>query len=147
MNVLDLGVLLAIPLVRLLVPLLITIAVGAILRRLDARWEAEVRARLQTEDKAAAGEPVLSSEAPWPLPVTPQVSWNEFGVPCWIVKSCDEATRISCAAFADAAIPCWLARRRIEGRIPLTCYRCVVFAFSDKTLAAGNSNHDTLLAG
>lgn len=101
-------------LVRLGVPIAITLAVAYFLRRLDARWQAEAWVEWeasQPEEKVSAkARPFLTSE------------------PCWALKGCDETTRANCAATKEPGLPCWLARRRSEGKLPAECYKCELFS-------------------
>ena len=98
---------------RLGVPLAITIAIGYLLRRLDAKWQAEAWAQWETSQmqEAAAGP-------------TPSAAKQ----PCWTLKGCSEAVRDRCPAFKRPNIPCWLARRQAEGRLPAACYDCELFS-------------------
>ncbi len=99
---------------RLGVPLAITVAIGYLLRRLDAKWQAEAWAQWEaSEMQRATAEPVASSAAKQP---------------CWTLKGCGEAMRDQCPAFKRPDIPCWLARRRAEGRLPAACYECELFS-------------------
>ncbi len=100
---------------RLGVPLAITLGVGYLLLRLDRKWQAEAWAewessRLEREEQAGqATSPVA----------------GQF---CWDLKECSQATREQCPAFKRPNIPCWLARRRAEGRLPAACYECELFS-------------------
>ena len=98
---------------RLGVPLLITLGVGYLWRRLDAKWQAEAQQKelSQALEKAAA-EPGLVEKA---------------AQPCWSAKDCEESVRANCAASKFPNIPCWLARRRSEGGLPAECYNCDQF--------------------
>jgi hypothetical protein len=100
---------------RLGVPLAITLAVAYFLRRLDAKWQAEAWA----EWEAARPQEETAAETK-ALKVGKQ--------PCWSLKGCDEAARATCAAPKQPNIPCWLARRRSEGRLPAECYNCSIFS-------------------
>ncbi len=96
--------------VRLGVPLTITLLVGYWLRRLDAKWQAE--AMLEWENSQV------------------QQKFAEAGLlerlnqPCWEAKGCDPAKRAHCPACKNADIPCWMARRSADGRLPEECYDC-----------------------
>ncbi len=98
-------------LLRLGVPLVITLLVGYLLRRLDAKWQAE--AQMQLGAAPAQGPAV-------PAPALTRLAAQ----PCWIEKGCDEARRARCPAPKRPNIPCWLARRQAEGRLPAECYNC-----------------------
>ena len=100
-------------LLRLGVPLLITLAVGYGLRRLDARWQAEAQARLEQEEVPAELKALKMSEQP-----------------CWEIKGCDEAKRAQCPACKAWDIPCWVARLRATGQLPAACHNCDLFSLS-----------------
>ena len=102
---------------RLGVPLAITLAVGYWLRRLDAKWQAEALARkaeatLIEEEKQA--EPNIEM-------------FRIIDQPCWVLKDCAEDNYLRCPAYKHADLPCWLARLRTEGRLPQPCYQCELF--------------------
>jgi hypothetical protein len=98
---------------RLGVPLAITVAVGYLLHRLDAKWQAEAWTQWETSQMQRTTAGAMS-------PVAKQS--------CWTLKGCGEAARDRCPAFKRPNIPCWLARRRVEGRLPATCYDCELFS-------------------
>ena len=100
-------------LLRIGVPLGLTLTVAYFLRRLDARWQAEAWA----EWEASHPQEEVIAEAKLLQP----------SEPCWSLKGCDEATRANCAAPKQPDIPCWLARRRNEGKLPAECYNCAQF--------------------
>lgn len=116
---------------RLGVPLLITLAVGYLLRRLDARWEAEAE---QWREKAAEVErqPVVEKRSPllrlpFPQPIPLSTAADIFGQPCWELKDCDPALLSGCPAHQHPDEPCWLARWEAKGDIPAVCYNCHIF--------------------
>jgi hypothetical protein len=100
-------------LLRLGVPLGITLAVGHWLRRMDARWEAEALA--QWEQEAVPAELKALKRA---------------AQPCWEQKGCPEAQRAQCPAYKFWGIPCWVARLRATGRLPGECHNCGIFSLS-----------------
>lgn len=103
---------------RLGVPLAITLTVGYWLRRLDAKWQAEALARqadAAIAQQEAGAEPVIEM-----FTMIEQPS-------CWEQRGCSEGTYIGCPAYQQANLPCWLARLRAEGRLPQPCYRCKLF--------------------
>jgi hypothetical protein len=81
-------------------PLAILLAIGYFLRRLDDKWQAEQLARRQTRM------------------VAPR---------CWEIKGCNPAAHAACAACRLRPLPCWMAWRKIEGRVPERCFTCLVF--------------------
>jgi hypothetical protein len=98
---------------RLGVPLMITLGVGYLWRRLDAKWQAEAEAQ-QKADRA-------------PQKAVQSGVLDKLTQSCWSIKGCDEAVRANCAAFKQPDTPCWLARRRSEGGLPTECYSCEQF--------------------
>lgn len=99
---------------RIGLPLGLTLAVAYFLRRLDARWQAKAWA----EWEASHSQEEVIAEAKLLQP----------SEPCWSLKGCDETTRANCAAPKQPDIPCWLARRRSEGKLPAECYYCTQFS-------------------
>ncbi|GAB4540473.1 MAG: hypothetical protein Kow0063_30300 [Anaerolineae bacterium] len=101
-------------LVRLGVPIAITLVVAYFLRRLDARWQAEAwaewAANQPQENVSVRARPFLTNE------------------PCWALKGCDETMRANCVATSHPDLPCWLARRRSEGKLPAECINCAQFS-------------------
>ena len=106
----ETGMIVLMFIVRLGVPLLVTIAIVAWLRRLDARWQAE-----------ALQERSSISVAPIATPTKPSPS------PCWIVRSCPDEKRNHCPAYAQPELACWSARKQADGRLPNLCLTCILF--------------------
>jgi hypothetical protein len=102
-------------LLRLGVPLAITLAVAYFLRRLDAKWQTETWERWE----AGQSQEKLIAEAK---------RFQAGKQPCWSLKGCAESVRASCPAYKQSDIPCWLARRRSEGKLPAQCYNCAQFS-------------------
>jgi hypothetical protein len=86
-------------LLRIGVPLAVTILVFFLLRRLDEAWQKEARAL-----------PVVSSQRP-----------------CWEVKGCSEENRKNCPAPAHPKAPCWQVYRLKTGQLREECLGCEVF--------------------
>ena len=95
---------------RLGVPLAITLLAAYGLRKLDERWQAEAEARQ-----------ALTVQTSRP---TLQFSPN---VHCWEKRGCSEETRRRCPAYQQSALPCWMARLRADNRVPGGCYGCTLF--------------------
>lgn len=104
---------------RLGVPLAITLAAGYLLRRLDARWQAEAWA--QWEASRGEDEPAPDFSA-----------FEEATEPCWAIKRCNGPVVEDCPTVARPDVPCWLARLQAEGQLPAACYNCELFAFNEK---------------
>jgi hypothetical protein len=101
---------------RLGIPIAVTVAIAGGLRRLDARWQAEADA--QRTSRAVAAGLVASSAAASPLAAERA---------CWEHNTCPPKTRNSCAACTCTDIPCWMARLRADGKLPARCYGCALF--------------------
>jgi len=104
---------------RLGVPLAITLAVGYVLLRLDAKWQAEAWAEWESSQLEQEGQVEQAAGG-----ATPSMAKQ----PCWELKGCSQAVRDQCPAPKRPEIPCWLARRRVEGRLPAACYDCDLFS-------------------
>jgi len=101
---------------RLGIPIAVTILIAWGLRRLDARWQAEAAAQ-QSSRAVAAGD--LDAAA-----VTSPLAAQQ---PCWELNNCSDAQRGDCPACAALDIPCWMARLRADGKLPARCYGCALF--------------------
>jgi hypothetical protein len=98
------GVLVALFALRCLAPLALTLAIGYLLNRQAARWEAE----------AAADPPARAAPA--------------VALPCWLVRNCSAEKRERCAAFQQSGQACWRSRLAAEGALPADCATCPLFA-------------------
>lgn len=115
---------------RLGVPLLITVAIGYGLSRLDAKWQAEA------ETEQLAQQPVADrpQQRPVKQPAIVQVPTlqqtyvrDHAGRPCWGLKDCAEAVTDAISACERGDTPCWEARRLKEGGLPEKCSTCEVY--------------------
>ncbi len=84
--------------VRLAIPVLITALIVDVLRRLDARWQAEGKE-----------SPVLVEK--------PE---------CWEVMGCAPDRRAECPGYTSP-LPCWQARRADNGYLREECLSCQIF--------------------
>ena len=85
---------------RLGIPIAVTALVIYLLRRLDARWQAEAK------------------KPPLPLAIKKPE--------CWKVKGCTLEQRRNCPAFASDE-PCWQVNRQPNGYLKEECLACDVF--------------------
>jgi hypothetical protein len=115
----DAAVIAGMFILRLGVPLAITLAVGYVLLRLDAKWQAEAWAEWES-DKLEEEEQAEQAAGRATSPMAKQ--------PCWELKGCSQAVREQCPAYKRPDVPCWLVRRRAEGRLPAACYDCELFS-------------------
>ncbi len=153
----DLLVVIGMFLVRFGAPLVIVLALGYFLKRLDARWEAEARAQREAEaaERPAqrpsvpkpAERPATPKRAPVPAPMPqqpfiippamarggagqaaqPGLMAQQPAAYCWDVKQCSAEQRANCAAPQQPGMPCWQARFDAEGKIPDDCVNCDIF--------------------
>lgn len=116
---------------RLGIPLAITLIIAYFLRRLDAKWEDEARSeqeagRVTREVEEEKTVSVPLAHVPPPAPIS--AAFDSYGKPCWeINKDCNPIKMEHCPAYQDPSVPCWQARRQAEGRIPVECYHCEIF--------------------
>ena len=88
---------------RLGVPLVITLLISSWLMKLDQKWhDAEIARQTRV---------LPTHDAPH----------------CWEVMGCDPTKRDSCPAYRMRPLPCWLARQRLSGRVQEQCLNCLVF--------------------
>jgi hypothetical protein len=90
---------------RLGVPVAVTLLVAYLFKRLDQKWQADAEQGGPPTAEQATGRP-----------------------PCWIEKDCGPVRRSDCPACKLADIPCWLARIRVQGELPKSCLNCDRFA-------------------
>jgi hypothetical protein len=118
---------------RLGVPILVTVAIGYGLCKLDAKWRSEAEREARGEAGVRTDEimPQLAGQ-PMAIRLPEAVPASMFavagGAPCWDVKGCSEAMRANCAAFRQPAVPCWQARTQAEGRLPAPCKSCHLYS-------------------
>ena len=91
-------------LLRLGIPIGVTLGISWALRRLDARWRREA-ADERIQVLAAAGK------------LTQQ--------PCWQIKGCPPERQAQCLAFQTTGLPCWEVFRE-KGELRKTCVECTV---------------------
>lgn len=84
-------------------PVLFTVLAVWLLRRVDARWQAEAR------QLPVAAPPVM------------------LGPACWQVHDCPPDRRAECPAFLNAATPCWQLFRDRDGNLRAGCLVCDFF--------------------
>lgn len=101
-------------LLRFGIPLLITVVVVWSLKRLDARWQAEIEER-----RIRSVEGVVVQE-----------------IKCWDLQDCPEIKREECVAFQNSGIPCWQHFRNGNGELREDCLECEVFRITPITIAA-----------
>ena len=95
--VMILGVLL-----RVAIPIVITILIIKLLKWLDERWQRE--ADLEADQISKPGN-----------------------VGCWEVNDCPAEMRAACKAFQNPDTPCWQVFRAKNGRLQERCIGCEVF--------------------
>jgi len=96
--------------VRLALPIGVSLIAIYFLRRLDSRWQEEAR----------------SESAPYHGP--------SEGILCWEVKDCPPDRRSKCPAFSSTE-PCWQVHRQPNGYLLEDCLGCEVFRNTPLPLA------------
>lgn len=119
---------------RLGVPLLITVAIAYGLHRLDAKWQAEAEAEAKAQIKTVTApapqlQPLRNGNGTgYSIPIRqPTAAAVAAGQPCWVVKGCSESMRATCAAYNQPNLSCWMARTQAEGRLPAPCADCKLY--------------------
>lgn len=87
---------------RLALPIALTVLIVIVLKWLDRRWEQE------------------SLKASRPLPPAPNPG-------CWDIRRCPEEMRRVCEAYQHPDIPCWQVLRQKNGRLQERCLVCEIF--------------------
>jgi hypothetical protein len=88
-------------LLRLAIPIGLTVIFVYLLTRLDKRWQSEAAPMLEADQPRNAG--------------------------CWDVKHCSAEDRARCSAYAHPETPCWQYYRQESGLLPERCIGCDVF--------------------
>lgn len=112
--------LIALFVLRCLVPLGVLMGAGYVLRRLDEKWQREAAAGSR---RVPAGIGWLPSR-PSPRPVAEPMALAQ---PCWQLKGCDPLRRESCPAFLQPETPCWLAHLQAGYGLLANCPSCALF--------------------
>lgn len=116
----EVSILVVMFVLRMGIPVMLTFVVGFFLHRLDAGWAARAKRSAVGSDAAGA---VKRTRPP---------------LPCWLIKGCSAEDYESCPAHQDQSVPCWLARLRVEGRIPRLCESCDLFRMPSGASVAGD---------
>lgn len=90
-------------LVRIGVPALLLVGMVWLMRRLDARWQAEARRQ--------AAPPTVRMDPP-----------------CWELHACPSAHCDTCMVQGHTEAPCWQQLRDEAGNLPARCLACELFA-------------------
>ncbi|HZD11848.1 MAG TPA: hypothetical protein VE553_10945 [Candidatus Binatia bacterium] len=102
---------------RCIVPLLLTVALGHLMNRLLDRWAAE-----EAQHGDGTLVPLPSTEGP-SVPPAPASELSP-SLSCWLLRNCSDEQRANCPAYRRQGIPCWQARLIAEGRLPEGCPTC-----------------------
>lgn len=107
---------------RLMVPLAVTVLVVWWLRHLDARWEMEGRAEDMATQVTSRGRTAL----------------REPDRPCWEIRGCSAEERQHCDVCRNSALPCWLVRMQLTGKLSGRCVGCGVLGSTQMAPAMGD---------
>lgn len=86
--------------IRLALPIVITLLVAYALRQLDRRWQQQG-----------------TTKQPGAVSI----------VRCWVLNDCPEEQRANCAVYKERTVPCWQFHRDEHGRLAQRCLDCQVF--------------------
>lgn len=89
-------------LLRVIIPIAVTILFITILRWLDDRWKKEA-------DLVGIAEVKVGN------------------VGCWDIMNCSAEKRGRCLAYANQDKPCWQVFRKMDGRLQERCIGCDIF--------------------
>jgi hypothetical protein len=92
-------------LLRIGIPLGVTLLVGWLILRMDARWQAEAAETLEIQNA------LFETATPDSLPT------------CWEYMNCPPRIRENCPAYAETEIPCW-ELLRANGSLQPNCRGC-----------------------
>ena len=92
-------------LLRIAVPILVTLLFIALLKWLDERWKRE--ADQGADQLVKAGN-----------------------IGCWKINNCPKEKLAKCKAYQNADIPCWQVFREENGKLQERCIGCEVFRHS-----------------
>ena len=92
---------------RCVVPILLTIAVGYLMNRLVAKWEAEEAAQADSGVETGLWEQ--------PTGKRPSLGW------CWEFRRCEQS---NCPAYQVTNQMCWQVKMDGNGRLAPTCQQC-----------------------
>ncbi len=95
-------------LLRIGIPLALTILMIVMLHRLDRRWQEE-----------AISIPIIPPEKA-----------------CWEIKGCPPERQKACAAASQPKIPCWQVFRSKDGTLKEACLACEVFRSAPAPVAS-----------
>lgn len=103
-------IVLAMFVVRIGVPLAITLALGYWLeKRLPPQEKSEATEMKIERARRAAQSPKI-------------IQWH-----CWDLKRCSPALRAQCAAFQRPDLPCWLALQVAGNQVREECFTCALY--------------------
>jgi hypothetical protein len=109
------GILIGLFVLRCVLPIVVTAGLCILMNRLVAR---------SREEEEAAPE-----AAPTPVPMPAPITFKPaLALPCWLVRNCPEEKRANCPAYQQQGLPCWEARRMVEGVLPGGCPDCPRYA-------------------
>jgi hypothetical protein len=87
-------------LLRFGIPVLLTVSVVYLLRKLDERWQKD------SEDRAVSLVPTIR---------------------CWLLKGCPQERMEKCPVYKKGGKPCWQFFRDPQGQLREECLDCDVF--------------------
>jgi len=98
-------------LLRIAVPIIVTVLIVYLLKRLDERWKREAD-----------------------IGIDQLVKPGNIG--CWEINKCPAAKLAECKAYQNPDTPCWQVFRTKDGRLQERCIGCDVFRHSPVPVAS-----------
>jgi hypothetical protein len=98
-------------LLRLALPIVATVLIVFLLKRLDEHWKKDSDVR---EDQVV----------------------KPGNVGCWDINNCPEENRAACKAYQNPQTPCWQVFRMDNGRLQERCIGCEVFRHAPVPITA-----------
>jgi hypothetical protein len=97
-------------LLRIAIPIAVTLSFIKLLKWLDERWQ------LEAEEGATV------------------VKVGNVG--CWDINNCSAEQRVGCQAYANPDKPCWQVFREKNGRLQERCIGCDIFKHTPEPVTA-----------
>jgi hypothetical protein len=127
-TLLQMGAILLGILLRLAIPLLLTLLLAWLLRRLDAHWQKEAAAERRVAERRVTERQVAERR-----PAAHRIA-TETLRPCWQICQCAPEQRRSCPAFTHPDQSCW-DHFRTNSALPEKCLTCQVWQSRSPGLA------------
>lgn len=124
-DVLDALVILGMFFLRIGVPIIVTLALGAWLEK-----------KLRPAETQRTQQPIQRGTIiPFPRVQNGARATSAPCAHCWESKQCDSAQRAQCAAYKRPDLPCWLALQAAGGKVRAECADCEFYTQPRRVVA------------